>query len=122
MADSDLTRLKPSGTGLLDIRKKRILTPRAFEAGFLGLSISCAFYALMHFIHVEGIAHPGIIMFLPLTAITWIALMIPLLMFVVYQDDFRNMHPLNPVHFVQIAARCFRAMKHNNFKVSEKNL
>ncbi|KAG2448637.1 hypothetical protein HYH02_006524 [Chlamydomonas schloesseri] len=76
----------------------------------------------MHFIHTEGIAHPGVLMLLPVCTIAWLALLIPLLTFVAYQDDFKALNPLIPTHYILIAKRTFTAMKNNDFKVSEKNL
>lgn len=76
-----------------------------------------------------------------------IALVIPLMMFISYQvrgwhalvrsaasladtacvhgcmqADFPGMNPANPVHFLNISRRCYRALGSNNLKVSEKDL
>ncbi|GFR39772.1 hypothetical protein Agub_g257 [Astrephomene gubernaculifera] len=108
--------------GLLDQRKKRFLTPKAFCAIFLGASLSAVFYATLHYIHAEGVSHPALLMLLPPAAITWLVMMIPIFMFIAYQDDFKQLNPLIPTHYILIAKRCFKAMKDNDFKVSEKNL
>jgi hypothetical protein len=38
------------------------------------------------------------------------------------QDDFKNMTPLNPRHFLMISKRCYSALAKNNMKVTEKDL
>jgi hypothetical protein len=38
------------------------------------------------------------------------------------QDDFKNMTPLNPRHFMLISKRCYSALARNNMKVTEKDL
>ncbi|GLC59467.1 hypothetical protein PLESTB_001490600 [Pleodorina starrii] len=111
-----------SQEGILDQRKKFRFTPQTFAALFLALSLSAVFYALMHKIHDEGVTHPVILVLLPIPTIFWMLLMIPLFMFIAYQADFKGLNPLIPTHYIQIARRCFRAMKENDFKVSEKNL
>ncbi|GIL80824.1 hypothetical protein Vretimale_9415 [Volvox reticuliferus] len=108
--------------GILDRRKKFVLTPQTFAALFLVVSLSAVFYALMHKIHDEGVAHPALLMLLPLPTILWLVLIIPLFIFMAYQADFKGLNPLIPTHYVLIAKRCFKAMKDNDFKVSEKDL
>lgn len=111
-----------STSGIIDKRvSKRVLTPKAVAATFLGTSLSAAFYAILHYVHDEAVVHPAVLMLLPVIAIVWLALMIPIFMYVAYQDDFKAMNILIPTHYVLIAKRCFKSMRDNDFKVSEKN-
>lgn len=38
------------------------------------------------------------------------------------QADFPSLNPANPMHFLTISRRCYKALGQNNLKVAEKDL
>lgn len=48
--------------------------------------------------------------------------MLPLLMYISFEADFRGLRPWLPHHYVRIARRTFSALANNRGKVTEKNL
>ncbi|PNH02288.1 hypothetical protein TSOC_011768 [Tetrabaena socialis] len=112
-------------TGLIDKRKKGLreyITVPSVSAVTLIGSLTAVFYMALNKIHTEGIAHPGVVMLLPIATMSWVIGILPIFMFLAYQDDFRQLNPILPSDYFVIAKRCFKAMLDNDFKVSEKNL
>ena len=89
---------------------------------------SSLYYHIMHTLHIEQAAtHPAAVMMLPPMTIIYIASVLPLFMFLSYQKDYRGpngaiLNPLVPSDYLLVVQKSFKAMKDNNFKVSEKNL
>eukprot|EP00894_Picocystis_sp_ML_P001475 jgi/Pico_ML_1/51992/g2774.t1 len=59
---------------------------------------------------------------LPVLAAGAIAAVIPLVMFLSYQEDFEKLNPLIPSHYLFLAKKTMYALKTNNWKVSAKDL
>lgn len=112
-------------TGVIDasLRPRKGVSPRAVMAGFLAAAAFVGYYLIMHSLHITtAAAHPGVIMLLPPITVLLIAFVLPLFMFMAYEDDYSNLNPLLPHHYFKIAYKSYQAMQRNNWKVSEKDM
>lgn len=107
--------------GLLGNRRRRP-TPQAACAVLMAASVLGGLYLALHWVQDHLRHYPFLVILFPPLAMASIAVVIPLFMFVSYQDDFKNMTPLNPRHFILISKRCYSALAKNNMKVTEKDL
>jgi len=107
--------------GIIGGRKNK-LTLKSSIALAIVITVTLCYYFILHWIHMEAISHPMIMMSLPLVAMTWLASMIPLFFYIVYHQDFRHLSPWIPTHYFQLARRTYTTMSKNNFKVTEKDL
>jgi hypothetical protein len=65
---------------------------------------------------------PMIPMLFPVAGGLFFALMLPLLVFIVYSEDFSGLNPILPHHYFFIAKKTFKALETGNWKVSAKDL
>lgn len=59
---------------------------------------------------------------MPVMAVGAIAAVVPLAMFLSYQEEFDKLNPLIPSHYWFLAKKTMHALKTNNWKVSAKDL
>mmetsp|Transcript_1013 Transcript_1013/g.1639 ORF Transcript_1013/g.1639 Transcript_1013/m.1639 type:complete len:116 (-) Transcript_1013:695-1042(-) len=111
-----------AGHGILGGQKNFVLNSRSIAGILLALAWTGGFYSVCHLIHVYEVTHRAIHIALPFTTMVYIALLIPMCMFVTYSEDFKPLHPLNPLHFVRIVGKYYRHLERNNMKVSAKDL
>eukprot|EP00798_Chlamydomonas_sp_ICE-L_P001114 gene1114-3947_t len=102
---------------IIGIEKKHTYNAATFQAIGMIAGLAFLFYAVMVKFHDEQIIHPGIMVFFPIICISFMAVLIPLMMFISYQDDFKGVYPLLPSDLFKIVVTCYKSMAKNNFKV-----
>ena len=64
--------------------------------------------------------NPRLVMLLPPFGALCLCSVLPLVMYVAYQEDFGNkINPLRPDHYWYLARKTFGALKNNNWKVGK---
>eukprot|EP00878_Enallax_costatus_P010610 GHUV01011083.1.p2 GENE.GHUV01011083.1~~GHUV01011083.1.p2 ORF type:complete len:112 (+),score=30.66 GHUV01011083.1:632-967(+) len=107
--------------GLLGGHRRRF-NASCISAALLILVILAGLYAFLHYAQAHIARNPFVVMLFPPVAAGSLAAIVPLLMFITYQDDFKKLNPWNPLDFYTISKRCYQAMARNNMKVAEKDL
>uniref|UniRef100_A0A7S0RKR1 Uncharacterized protein n=1 Tax=Pyramimonas obovata TaxID=1411642 RepID=A0A7S0RKR1_9CHLO len=102
--------------------RPRLNNPRALAAVFMGVTIFGLFAYFLS--HLEKLVSksPGLVFLFPLSGILMIAAILPLVMFISYQDDFKEVNPLHPKVYMMLVKKTYIAMKDNNWKVSAKDI
>eukprot|EP00884_Botryococcus_braunii_P009389 jgi/Botrbrau1/18451/Bobra.0072s0034.1 len=59
---------------------------------------------------------------LPVAMMLCLAMITPLVLYLLYQDDFREVEPLNPMHYIYLCRVAIRAFSQNQWKVASKDL
>jgi len=108
--------------GLLEGHAKLRLSVGSCCAAAMLVSIFYGLYFGLHYTQHHVLDKPYLMILYPPAAMSTIGLMLPLLMYISYQDEFKGLNPILPHHFVRIAMRCYSAMGKNNMKVAEKDL
>mmetsp|Transcript_33650 Transcript_33650/g.85970 ORF Transcript_33650/g.85970 Transcript_33650/m.85970 type:complete len:121 (+) Transcript_33650:332-694(+) len=115
--------------GSLDVKRGRAGQASKFRAGVLcagamAFALFCGFAYSVHKLgHGEMLQwNPMIPMLFPIIGGLFFAAVIPLLVFIVYSEDFQGMNPLLPHHYVFIMRKTFKAMETGNWKLSAKDL
>ncbi|GAX85739.1 hypothetical protein CEUSTIGMA_g13154.t1 [Chlamydomonas eustigma] len=84
---------------------------------------SAVYYHFILNLHLNELAaHPAVIMAMPPLTILWGLSIFPLLVFLSFQDDFRNVNPLLPSNYRDIFIKSMKAMQSNGFKIREKDM
>mmetsp|Transcript_11306 Transcript_11306/g.15391 ORF Transcript_11306/g.15391 Transcript_11306/m.15391 type:complete len:121 (+) Transcript_11306:225-587(+) len=113
---------------ILDINRsakttiRNLKNPRAITAIFIVIMIMVLFFYVLRLL--EGLVKkaPQIVMLFPICGVGMIILVLPLIMFICYQEDFCNVNPLNPKDYIMLLKKTCNALKNNNFKITAKDL
>ncbi|KAK9847698.1 hypothetical protein WJX84_006020 [Apatococcus fuscideae] len=81
---------------------------------------SCAFTVIYFQAHL--MSHPFLKLFPFMTMIFGMAAVTPLGMFLAHQDEFQDLNPLRPDHYMLLSKKTLSSMIHNNWKVDSKEL
>ncbi|CAK0734989.1 hypothetical protein CVIRNUC_000512 [Coccomyxa viridis] len=82
--------------------------------GFLTASVS----RIAEFLHT----HPHLQVLFPIIGAACVISVIPLGVYLTFQNEFPNVNPIIPTHYFYLAKRCFKALQENNGKVTGKDL
>lgn len=108
--------------GLLARSTKRNLSLGRLLACTLVGGVLTAAYHLVHYMQVHIQENFLFVVLLPPIAVATLGLVLPLLVYITFHDDFRHLNPLVPLHYYQIVVRCLRALERGGGKVSIKDL
>jgi hypothetical protein len=102
--------------------RPKLNNPRALGAIFMGVSIFAIFgYLLTHLEKLVAKA-PALVFLFPMSGIVLLGSLLPLIMFISYQDDFKAVNPLNPKSYLMLCKKTYVALMENNWKVSAKDI
>lgn len=109
---------RPGGSQQVSSAFNRRTVGAAIALAVIAVSVYLAIHQLVELIH----NFPPATILLPLTAIAGLTAAFPLIMFMSYQNEFGNMNPLYPPHYLFLARRVLAALRANDLKVSAKDL
>jgi len=120
---------KPTMSGILEAQQGRTPkshTIRKVAAAVLAVGLFTAFFAAVFSMQDLVAAVPVLRHFqnflFPLLAIGTILLILPLVFYLSFQEEFGNLNPLIPSHYYFLLKKSMTAIKDNNFKVSAKDM
>jgi len=120
---------RPEMSGILDSQgrgSQKSQKIRKIAATVLAVGTGVAFFVAIFSLQDVVTAIPVLRHFqnilLPLLAITTIVLILPLVFYLSFQDQFGTLNPLIPSHYVFLLRKSLTAIKDNDFKVSAKDM
>jgi len=109
--------------GLLGRQTKFRWNAQSASAIVMIIMFTSLYYHFLSNLHLNELAsHPAVIMAMPPLTIVWGFSIFPLLVFLSFQDDFRNVNPLVPSNYRDIFLKAIKAMQSNGFKIREKDM
>jgi len=106
------------GDSEASFRAASLRKPRVLSALAAIVVPTCAFF--FYAIQWHGLLPFHLFPIAPIIAASYFAVMLPLAMYVSYESQFQELHPL--VQYPALARRCFRALAENNLKVAGKDI
>lgn len=101
---------------LQSLRKPRVITAIAMV-----LTPMLTGYLILHNMHGRAVPLWVFPLFPPAFAVM-IAYIMPLLVYISYEEDFPQLVPLNPSHYYTLFRKTMYALSQNNFKIKAKDV
>mmetsp|Transcript_30676 Transcript_30676/g.59157 ORF Transcript_30676/g.59157 Transcript_30676/m.59157 type:complete len:123 (-) Transcript_30676:333-701(-) len=114
--------------GTLDIDRNAVplatkyKNPRALAAVFVGISMFVGFWYFIHWLEHASKKQPHLVVMFPLAGAGLMVAFLPLVMFLAYQEDFGNLNPIYPTHYMFLVKKTLNALQENNWKISAKDI
>eukprot|EP00899_Mesostigma_viride_P009322 jgi/Mesvir1/18391/Mv14272-RA.1 len=65
---------------------------------------------------------PWVMPLMPIVAVTFMVSILPVIMFIAYNEDFGKLNPLWPSHYWSMLRKTLTAIKDNNWKITGKDI
>eukprot|EP01026_Neomeris_dumetosa_P022025 TRINITY_DN19113_c0_g1_i12.p2 TRINITY_DN19113_c0_g1~~TRINITY_DN19113_c0_g1_i12.p2 ORF type:complete len:136 (-),score=1.17 TRINITY_DN19113_c0_g1_i12:243-614(-) len=101
---------------------KSLLKPKVLTALVMLLCLWFAMWVVVHELQIYAAKNLILLLCYPFTGISTIVLSTPLILYISYSEDFKDINPLRPDHFFFLLKRVVKAVNENQSKITPKNL